>query len=95
MNRVGAKIEKFGEWNLSLLEANSFAEITDFDEVNNAKSKGTVGQAIKSSQLTQGIWNSWKFSRHECKLLQAEIKNGSAALVCIARHTLFHFCLQR
>jgi hypothetical protein len=28
--------------------------------------------------LTQGIWNYWKFSRHECKLLQAEIKNGSA-----------------
>jgi len=78
MNRVGAKIEKFGEWNLSLLEANSFAEITDFDEVNNAKSKGTVGQAIKSSQLTQGIWNFWKFSSHECKLLQAEIGNGSA-----------------
>jgi len=27
MNRVGAKIEKFGEWNLSLLEAESFAEV--------------------------------------------------------------------
>jgi len=78
MNRVGAKIEKFGEWNLSLLEAESFSEVTDFDEIENAKSKGTVGQAIKSSQLTQGIWNSWKFSSHECKLLQAEIANGSA-----------------
>ena len=79
MNRVGAKIEKFGEWNLSLLEAESFSEVTDFDEIENAKSKGTIGQAIKSSQLTQGIWNSWKFSSHECKLLQAEIANGSAA----------------
>jgi len=79
MNRVGAKIEKFGEWNLSLLEAESFSEVTDFDEIENAKSKGTIGQAIKSSQLTQGIWNSWKFSSHECKLLQAEISNGSAA----------------
>ncbi len=79
MNRVGAKIEKFGQWNLSLLEPESFSEVTDFDEVENAKSKCTIGEAIKSSQLTQGIWNSWKFSRHECKLLQEEIKNGSAA----------------
>ncbi|MEA3433057.1 MAG: peptidase, partial [Campylobacterota bacterium] len=78
MNRVGAKIEKFGQWNLSLLEANSFAEVTDFDEIENAKSKGGIGKAIKSSQLTQGIWNSWTFSRQECELLQEEIKNGSA-----------------
>jgi predicted deacylase len=77
MNRVAAKIEKFGEWNLSLLEANSFSDITDFDEIENAKSKGTIGLAIKSSQLTQGIWNDWKFSSHECKLLEEEIKNGS------------------
>ena len=78
MNRVGAKIEKFGQWNLSLLEPNSFSEITDFDEVDNAKAKGTVGQAIKSSQLTQGIWNFWELSRHECELLQEEIVNGKA-----------------
>ena len=77
MNRVGAKIEKFGQWNLSMLEANSFSEITDFDEIENAKSKGTVGESIKSSQLTQGIWNSWTFSRHQCELLQEEIENGS------------------
>ncbi len=77
MNRVGAKIEKFGQWNLSLLEANSFSEITDFDEIENAKAKGGIGQAIKSSQLTQGIWNSWTFSRYECEQLQEEIVNGS------------------
>jgi len=78
MNRVGAKIEKFGQWNLSLLEADSFSEITDFDEIENAKSKGYIGAAIKSSQLTQGIWNSWTFSRQECELLQDEIANRSA-----------------
>jgi hypothetical protein len=78
MNRVGAKIEKFGQWDLSLLEPNSFSEITDFNEVENAKVKGTIGQAIKSSQLTQGIWNFWEFSRHECELLQEEIANKQA-----------------
>ena len=78
MNRVGAKIEKFGQWDLSLLEQESFSEITDFDEIDNAKTKGRIGQAIKSSQLTQGIWNYWEFSRYECELLQEEIVKRSA-----------------
>ncbi len=78
MNRVGAKIEKFGQWDLSLLKPNSFAEVTDFDEIENAKAKCTIGQAIKSSQLTQGIWNFWDFSKHECQMLQDEIENNKA-----------------
>ena len=78
MNRVGAKIEKFGEWNLSLLEQDSFTEVTDFNEVENAKSKGVMGRAIQSSNLTQGIWNHWSFSKHECELLQSELDKGKA-----------------
>lgn len=78
MNRVGAKIEKFGQWDLSLLKPDSFTEITDFNEIEHAKSKGTIGQAIKSRQLTQGIWNFWEFSQHECHLLEGEIANKQA-----------------
>ncbi len=78
MNRVGAKIEKYGEWNLSLLEADSFTEITDFEAIENARPKVTVGRAIRSSQLTQGIWNDWEFSSHECAMLQEEIAHGTA-----------------
>jgi predicted deacylase len=78
MNRVGAKIEKYGEWNLSLLEAESFTEITDFDEIEHARPKVTVGQAIQSSQLTQGIWNYWEFSSHECAMLQEKIARHQA-----------------
>ena len=78
MNRVGAKIEKYGEWNLSLLEAESFTEITDFDAIEYARPKVTVGQAIQSSQLTQGIWNYWEFSSHECAMLQEEIARHQA-----------------
>ena len=78
MNRVAAKIEKYGEWNLSLLEQESFSEITDFDEIENAKSKGVIGRAVKSSKLTQGIWNFWEFSSHECQLLQEEIDKKRA-----------------
>ncbi|PTB83380.1 peptidase, partial [Sulfurovum lithotrophicum] len=78
MNRVAAKIERFGEWNLSLLDQTSFTEITDFNEVENAKSKEVIGRAIESSNLTQGIWNHWSFSRHECDLLQEEIAKNKA-----------------
>jgi len=79
MNRVNAKIEKFGEWNLSLMKAGSFSEISDFREIDNAETKGTIGRAIKSHNLTQGIWNFWEFSSHECSLLQEEIENGKAS----------------
>ena len=73
MNRVAAKIERYGEWTLSLLEQESLSEITDFHAVENAKTKETIGRAIESSNLTQGIWNHWSFSKHECELLQEEI----------------------
>ncbi len=78
MNRVAAKIEKYGEWNLSLLNQESFSEITDFNEIENAKAKGVIGRAIRSEKLTQGIWNYWEFSRHECTLLEEKIANEKA-----------------
>ncbi|MGC9351218.1 MAG: M14 family zinc carboxypeptidase, partial [Sulfurovum sp.] len=78
MNRVSAKIEKYGEWNLSLLRPESFSEISDYSEIDSAKVKGVVGEAIKSQNLTQGIWNFWEFTSHECELLQEEIANGKA-----------------
>ena len=78
MNRVAAKIEKYGEWNLSLLERNTFSEVTDFDAIESAKAKGVIGRAVRSEKLTQGIWNYWEFSRHECKLLQDKIEESRA-----------------
>ena len=78
MNRVAAKIEKYGEWNLSLLEEESFSEVTDFYEIENAKAKGVIGRAIRSEKLTQGVWNFWEFSRHECRLLQEQIEKSRA-----------------
>ena len=74
MNRVAAKIEKFGEWNLSLLESQPL-EVTDFAEVDSAASKGIIGQAIVSSKLTQGIWNYWEFTQQECGMLQEALAN--------------------
>jgi len=37
-----------------------------------------MGRAIQSSNLTQGIWNHWSFSKHECALLQGKMKNNQA-----------------
>jgi len=76
MNRVAAKIEKYGEWNLSLLESEAVTDITDFDHVDQAPAKGIIGQAIVSSKLTQGIWNYWEFTQQECQMLQEEIQRG-------------------
>ena len=78
MNRVAAKIEKFGEWNLSLMKPDSFTEVTDFYQIEKAETKATIGRAIRSHNLTQGIWNFWEFSSHECAMLQEEIGNGKA-----------------
>jgi len=74
INRVNAKIEKYGEWNLSLLDSTSFNDVTDFDQIENATCIHTVGNAIESKSLTQGIWNSWKLSSFECNLLEKEIE---------------------
>jgi len=76
MNRVAAKIEKYGEWNLSLLESEVISDITDFEQVDQASAKGIIGQAIVSSKLTQGIWNYWEFTQQECQMLQEEIESG-------------------
>ena len=90
MNRVAAKIEKFGEWNLSLLKEDSFTEVTDFDQIENAKAKGVIGRAIQSSNLTQGIWNHWSFSKHECALLQKSLTNKVATFRLDGPKTLPH-----
>jgi hypothetical protein len=73
MNRVGAKIEKYGEWNLSILNQNEITSITDFNQVLNCGIICHVGNALKSQNLTQGIWNSWEFSKFETDLFQDEV----------------------
>ncbi len=75
MNRVNAKIEKYGEWSLSFIDQQSVSEITDFEQIHNAQIIGTLGESIRSEKLTQGIWSHWYFNGHETKLLQSQIKD--------------------
>ncbi len=77
MNRVGAKIERFGEWNLCLIDSDEVNDVTDFKQVENAPCVQVIGDAIKSQNLTQGIWNYWDFSSYQCSLLQERLDQNS------------------
>jgi predicted deacylase len=75
LNRVNAKIEKYGEWSISFIDQDSVAEITDFHQIDKAIITQTLGETIPSEKLTQGIWSHWTFNEREKLLLQEELKN--------------------
>ena len=76
LNRVSAKIEKYGEWSLSIINQKSVAEIQDYHQIDEAKHVKTVGKSVPSEQLTQGIWSHWDFNEYERKKLQEELSKG-------------------
>ncbi len=73
LNRVNVKIEKYGEWSISLVDQESVSEITDFEQIHNAEIIQTLGETIPSEKLTQGIWREWHFNDYEKKLLEHEV----------------------
>jgi len=75
LNRVNAKVEKYGEWSISFIDNESIADITDFEQVDKAINLQTLGQTIPSEKLTQGIWSHWVFNEKERELLQDQLKN--------------------
>ncbi|RXJ87548.1 M14 family zinc carboxypeptidase [Arcobacter sp. CECT 8985] len=75
INRVSTTIEKFGEWNIAIIDQDSIEDITDFDEVENAKVISYIGRPTKSDQLTQGIWRKWELSGIESLALTSQIEN--------------------
>lgn len=76
INRVSATIEKYGEWNVGLVDSQNIKDITSFEDVESMKVVSYIGKPTKSQQLTQGIWRSWNFSGIECDMLNKEINNG-------------------
>ncbi|NEW61553.1 peptidase [Sulfurovum sp. bin170] len=75
LNRVSAKIEKYGEWSLSIVDSESIADIQDYEQVHDATHIKTVGKSIPSEQLTQGIWSHWDFNEFERKKLQEQLSH--------------------
>ncbi len=76
LNRVLAKIEKYGEWTVTILDNNTISNIKDFNQIHRAVGIQTVGRAIPSEQLTQGIWSHWRFNEVERTKLQEQLKRG-------------------
>ncbi|XOB60638.1 M14 family zinc carboxypeptidase [Campylobacterota bacterium DY0563] len=70
INRVSTTIEKYGEWNVGIVNQDTMGDITNFDDVDNMQIVKYVGRPTQSHQLTQGIWRSWEFSGIECEALQ-------------------------
>ncbi len=77
LNRVNAKIEKYGEWKISFVDQDSISELTDFDQIDNAIHIETLGDSIPSEKLTQGIWSHWILNESEKKIFQEQLKHKS------------------
>ncbi|MCW7556183.1 M14 family zinc carboxypeptidase [Endozoicomonas gorgoniicola] len=80
MNRVNAKIEKYGEWSVSILDASEISDLTSYEQIASATVIQTLGDAIPSDQLTQGIWTEWDFTGTERRILQQQIASGRIIL---------------
>jgi len=80
LNRVGVTIEKYGEWDVGILDTNCIYNIDNFNSVQRAKVLTYIGKPTPSYSLTQGIWREWEFSGKECEILQSQIQNGEVKL---------------
>lgn len=80
INRVSTTIEKYGEWNVGLVNQETMGDITNFDDVDNMDIIRYIGRPTESSQLTQGIWRTWNLSGLECLDLKNSIKNDTIIL---------------
>lgn len=74
MNRVSVQVENFGEWRVGLIDERTIDNMSSFDEIRDAKVLGYIGMATKSSQLSQGIWRTYRFNKQERNVLQEALK---------------------
>jgi len=80
INRVSTTIEKYGEWNVGIVDQETMGDITNFDDVDNMNIVRYIGRPTESHQLTQGIWRTWSLSGLECQELKSYIKNDTIIL---------------
>jgi hypothetical protein len=87
LNRVSAKVEKYGEWSLSIIDQETVPNIRDFEQVHNATRIKNIGTSIPSEKLTQGIWSHWDCNEFENKMVQEELKNSGKLTLKLAGPT--------
>lgn len=76
INRVSTTIEKYGEWNVGIVNQDTMGDITSYEDVENMQIVKYIGRPTESHQLTQGIWRNWTLSGIECKSLKDNIRNN-------------------
>lgn len=80
INRVSTTIEKYGEWNIGLVNQKNMGDITNFEDVDNMEILKYIGRPTESHQLTQGIWRDWTLSGIECEYLRESMHEGQIVL---------------
>ena len=78
MNRVSVQIENFGQWRVGQMDDRNIDNLSDFDEIKNARMLSYIGLPTLSSQLTQGIWRNYEFATQEIAVLQKSLKRREA-----------------
>ncbi|MDQ7059981.1 MAG: fibronectin type III domain-containing protein [Sulfurimonas sp.] len=78
MNRVSVQIEKFGQWRVGQMDDRNIDNISNFDEIKEAKMLSFIGKPTLSSQLSQGIWRRYGFAAQEIAVLQKSLKRREA-----------------
>jgi len=78
MNRVSVQVENFGEWRVGQIDERTLDNISDYEDIKNAKTLSYIDRPTKSAQLAQGVWRTYKFARAELDVLQDSLKRGEA-----------------
>jgi len=78
MNRVAVQVEKFGEWRVGQFDEISIDDISDFENIKNAKMLSYIDRPTKSHQLSQGIWRTYTFAQQEIEALQKSLLRREA-----------------
>jgi hypothetical protein len=74
INRVNVHVERYGEWRLGIMDDAACESLYSFTAVKNAPILSYIEKPTKSYQLSQGIWRTWEFAKHERILLQQALK---------------------
>ncbi len=78
MNRVAVQVERYGEWRVGQMDERTIEKIESFEDIKNAKMLSYIDRPTASSQLSQGIWRTYKFAAQEIAVLQKSLKRREA-----------------
>jgi len=78
MNRVSVQVENFGQWRVGQMDERNIENISNYDEIKDAKMLSSIGKPTLSSQLSQGVWRSYEFAAQEIAVLQKSLKRREA-----------------